>query len=84
MVVLTPFADAVCLVVAGVLLVAGEGGRPDGTVVRLAGPATIAIATCTLLAARGVRHGSPACYLWVTMAPAAVGLTAWDHWSSCA
>ena len=69
---------AVGLVVVGVLLVAGEGGRPDGTVVRLAVPVSIAIATYTLLDARGVQHGSPACYLWVTMAPVAVGLAVWS------
>lgn len=69
---------AVGLVVLGVLLVSGEGGRPDGTVLRLALPVSVAIATYTLLDARGVQHGSPACYLWVTMAPVALALTVWS------
>lgn len=69
---------AVALVAVGVLLVAGEGGRPDGTVLRLAVPVSVAIATYTLLDARGVQHGSPACYLWVTMAPVALALAAWS------
>ena len=69
---------AVALAVVGVLLVAGEGGQPRGRVVGLALPVSVAIASYTLLDAHGVRHASPACYLWVSMTPVAVGLLAWS------
>src|SRR5690349_8466431 len=65
---------AVGLVVAGVLLVAGAGGRPDAAVVGLAAPVSVGIATYTVLDSYGVQHASPAAYLWVAMTPVAVGL----------
>jgi drug/metabolite transporter (DMT)-like permease len=65
---------AVALVVAGVLLVAGDGGRPDARVVGLAAPVSAGIATYTVLDSYGVQHASPAAYLWVAMTPVALGL----------